>query len=193
VQFEHAPGASPLDADEAQGLIPTHIVTMGELNEWEQTNILQAEGWLFQRKRKNILTEAFMRQLHREMFGHTWTWAGTYRVTGKNVGVAADLIIPNVKNACDDARYWIDRHIFPLDETAVRLHHRMVSIHPFPNGNGRHTRLLADALLHLYDAPRFTWGRSSLQRDGETRSAYLRALKAADAARFTDLIAFARS
>jgi Fic-DOC domain mobile mystery protein B len=191
MDLAHATGATPLDADEAQGLIPTHIDTMGQLNEWEQSNILHAEGWLFARKRSDILTEAFVRRLHREMFSETWQWAGKYRTTQKNLGVPAHSIVVSVINTCDRARYWVEQNAYPLSESAVRLHHRMVAIHPFPNGNGRHTRMLADAFLHVHDAPRLTWGRSSLHHDGETRAAYLHALREADMGRFASLIAFA--
>lgn len=193
MDFVHAAGATPLDADEVQALIPTHIDTMGPLNEWEQINILQAEGWLFNRKRSDILTEAFVRRLHREMFGETWEWAGKYRTTQKNIGVPAHAIVSSVKATVDNVRYWIDHETYTLSEAAVRLHHRMVAIHPFPNGNGRHTRMLADALLHTYDVPRLTWGRTSPHRDGETRAAYLQALREADKGSFAPLIAFASS
>ena len=193
MDFAHAAGATPLDADEAQGLLPTHIETVLELNAWEQTNILQADGWLFGRKRSDVLTEAFVRRLHREMFGETWKWAGKYRSTQKNLGVHANQIVMCVQNACDDARYWMDHKTYPLVESAIRLHHRLVSIHPFPNGNGRHTRMLADAMLYVHDAPRLTWGRVSLLHDGDARATYLTALRKADAHDFAALIAFATS
>lgn len=193
MDFAHVPGATPLDADEAQGLIPTHIDTVGQLNEWEQVNILQAEGWLLSRKRSDVLTEAFVRRLHREMFSETWEWAGKYRVTQKNIGVPAYAILSSVKDTIDNVRYWILHETYGLSEAAVRLHHQMVAIHPFPNGNGRHTRMLADALLHAHGAPKLTWGRSSLHGDGETRATYLRALREADNGRFASLIAFASS
>lgn len=193
MDFAHAAGATPLDADEAQGLLPTHIESMAQLNEWEQGNILRAEGWLFGRRRTDILTERFVRRLHREMFGETWEWAGTYRTTQKTIGVLAYLIPAGVRDTCDDVRYWIEQETFPLTEAAVRLHHRMVKIHPFPNGNGRHTRMLADAMLHQLDEPRLTWGRSSLHDDGKTRTAYIKALKEADAGNYAGLVAFATS
>lgn len=193
MDFAHAPGATPLDADEAQGLIPTHIDTTSQLNEWEQLNILQAEGWLFSRKRADVLTEAFVRRLHREMFSETWEWAGKYRTTQKNIGVPAYAIMSSVKDTIDNARHWILCETYGLSEAAVRLHHRMVAIHPFPNGNGRHTRMLADALLYAHDAAKLTWGRTSLYQEGEVRAAYLRALREADSGSFASLIAFASS
>lgn len=193
MDFAYAPGATPLDADEAQALIPTHIDTMGQLNEWEQANILRAEGWLFNHKRSDVLTEAFVRRLHREMFSETWEWAGKYRATQKNIGVPAYAIVSSVKDSIDNVRHWVLHGTYSLTEAAVRLHHQMVAIHPFPNGNGRHTRMLADALLHAHDAPKLTWGRSSLYQDGEARSTYLRALREADNGSFASLVAFASS
>lgn len=193
MDIAHAPGATPLDADEARDLIPTHIDTIGQLNAWEQVNILQAEGWLFGRKRSDVLTEAFVRRLHREMFSETWKWAGRYRATQKNIGVPAFAIVPNVKDTIDNVRHWIQHETYSLSESAVRLHHQLVAIHPFPNGNGRHTRMLADAVLFAHDAPRLTWGRSSLYSDGEARATYLRALREADKGSFASLISFASS
>ena len=191
MEFDSADGATPLKADEAQGLIPTHIDTTSQLNEWEQANILRAEGWLFGRKRSDILTERFVRRLHRKMFSDTWELAGTYRTTVKNLGVPPHSIIENVKNAIDDARNWKEEGTHPISEAAVRLHHRMVVIHPFPNGNGRHARMMADAFLYSIGKPRLTWGRSDLFHQGMIRSTYLRALKEADQGNFNALIAFA--
>jgi len=193
MKFVYADGATPLDPDEAQGLIPTHIDTASQLNEWEQTNILLAEGWLFERKRSDILTEAFGRRLHRKMFSKTWEWAGRYRLTQKNLGVPAYSILSSVKDALDSARYWVNQDTYTLSESAVRLHHRMVAIHPFPNGNGRHTRMLVDALLYAHDVPRLTWGRTNLFHEGQARSAYLQALREADKGSFAALIAFANN
>jgi Fic-DOC domain mobile mystery protein B len=193
MDLAHASGATPLDADEARDLIPTHIDTIGQLNEWEQANILQAEGWLFGRKHSDVLTEAFVRRLHREMFSETWKWAGQYRVTQKNIGVPAFAIVSSVKDTVEKVRHWIQHETYSLSEATVRLHHQLVAIHPFPNGNGRHTRMLADALLFVHDFPRLTWGRSSLSGVGETRATYLRALREADKGSFASLIAFASS
>jgi Fic-DOC domain mobile mystery protein B len=193
LEFPVPEGATPLDEDEAQDLLPAHIVTLAQLNEWEQANILQAEAWLFARKRTKLLTEPFVRDLHRRMFDQTWKWAGTYRLTGKNIGVAANQIASKVRDTCDDVAFWIEHSVFALDDAAIRLHHRLVAIHPFPNGNGRHTRLMADALLFNNGAPRFTWGSENLQAAGVARSQYLRSLREADGGDYSALLAFARS
>lgn len=151
----YLPGATPLDADELACLIPTHITTQGELNEWEQLNIVQGEAWA-RRQRKDILDEAFVRQLHKQMFGETWSWAGSFRTSDKNIGVEWQQIGVKLRNLLDDVRYQIDNATYPPDEIATRFHHRLVSIHPFPNGNGRHARVMADLLVQQLGQPRFT-------------------------------------
>lgn len=152
------PGATPLDPDEAAGLIPTHITTQEQLNEWELANILEGERWVFSRKRKDLLSSRFFRVLHERMFGNTWRWAGTFRATEKNIGIDPAQIAPELKKLCDDVAHQIQHASYPLDETAARFHHRLTWIHPFPNGNGRLSRTIADLLLVQNDAPRFTWG-----------------------------------
>lgn len=191
--FDQPEGATPLDPEEAHDLLPSHIATMAELNEWEQTNILRADNWLFSRKRSNVLTDHFVRELHKRMFDKTWRWAGQYRLTGKNIGVPAHQIAMRVRETCEDVALWVAEGVVGLDEAAVGLHHRMVSVHPFSNGNGRHTRLLADALLFQHDRPRFTWGNANLQRQGDARRTYLAALRSADDGNLRDLLDFARS
>ena len=192
VNLDYPPGATPLDADELASLIPGHITTQGELNEWEQLNILQGETWA-RKQRKGILDESFVRQLHRQMFGETWRWAGEFRKSDKNIGVDWLKIGVELRQLLDDVRYQIDHATYPPDEIAVRFHHRLVSIHPFPNGNGRHARLMADLLAEQLGRPRFTWGSSSLADASETRRNYIAALQAADARDYAPLIAFARS
>ena len=192
MEFTYAEGATPLDPDEAHDLIPTHITTSDQLNEWEQANILQGETWLFQRKRPELLREPFLRELHRKMFDLTWRWAGQYRKTAKNIGVPFSQIGARIKDACDNAAFQVANEVFDLDETAVRLHHNLVSIHPFPNGNGRHTRLVADALLFQNDRERFSWGSANLQIAGDARATYLSALRSADKGDYAGLIRFAR-
>jgi Fic-DOC domain mobile mystery protein B len=195
VNLDYPPGATPLDADELASLIPGHIATQGELNEWEQLNIVQGESWAHKpaRQRKDILDESFVRQLHRQMFGETWRWAGEFRKSDKNIGVNWLKIGVELKNLLDDVRYQIEHASYSPDETAVRFHHRLVAIHPFPNGNGRHARLMADLLAERLGRPRFTWGSRSLSDATDTRQRYIAALQAADARDYAKLIAFARS
>lgn len=193
--LDYPPGATPLDADELASLIPGHITTQGDLNEWEQLNIVQGETWAQRQRgqRKEILTEAFLHQLHRQMFGETWKWAGDFRKTDKNIGVDWFQIGVELKKLLDDTHYQIEHTSYPPDEIAVRFHHRLVAIHPFPNGNGRHARLMADLLVERLGQPRFTWGRRSLVDANDTRKDYIAALQAADARDMAPLLAFARS
>jgi Fic-DOC domain mobile mystery protein B len=186
-------GNTPVDPDEAEGLIPDHIRTVGELNLWEQTNIVKAEEWAFSRRRKDLLEIPFLREVHRRMFDETWTWAGTFRTTAKNIGVPAYEIAAGLYDLMKDVNYWLEHKTYPLEEIAVRLHHRLVAIHPFPNGNGRHGRLMTDLLLRNYGAEPFTWGRGDLKASSTPRKEYLKALKAADDGDIGPLIRFARS
>jgi Fic-DOC domain mobile mystery protein B len=192
--FEYPEGATPIDADEAEGLRLTHITTRGELDRWEQDNIVKALAWLEKTKPTDILNEPFIKELHRRMFGHVWRWAGRFRQTDKNIGGPWHQVPMSLKNLCDDARLWMGLREDPPDGMAVRFHHRLVSIHPFPNGNGRHARLMADLLLeNILDRPRFTWGSGALTRAGDARHRYIAALHAADVQDYASLLAFARA
>lgn len=193
MEFTYTEGATPLDPDDQADLIPVHITSMNQLNEWEQANILRAETWAFVRKKTNILNEGLIKELHRRMFNDTWRWAGEYRQSGKNIGIPWYQIPVRVINVCRDAEYWLRERSFSLDEIGVRVHHRLVSVHPFANGNGRHARLFTDMLLFQADAPRFSWGRANLPLPGSARATYLDALREADGNNYDPLLTFARS
>lgn len=187
-------GQTPLDPDEANGLIPSHIETRGELNEWEQANIARAEAWLSRRRAvATILSIDFLGELHRRMFGDTWRWAGTFRTTGKTIGVPASRIPEALKNLLENTLYQTGSGALPSDEIAMRFHHELVRIHPFVNGNGRHGRAMTDQLLRELGCPRFTWGSARLEAVGSARSAYLEALRSADNGAFDSLRSFVRS
>lgn len=187
-------GATPLDPDEAEGLIPDHVSTRGELNAWEQLNIEKGAEWLRTRGRvESLLTQGVLREIHRRMFADTWTWAGRYRQTLKNIGVPPEMIGEQVHTLLDDTRYWIDHDSFSADEIACRFHHRLVSIHPFPNGNGRHARLMTDALIRQLGAETLTWGSGSIDDRGDVRNRYIRAMRSADLGDIAPLLAFVRS
>lgn len=190
---DHAPGATPLDPNEIDGLLPAHITTQEQLNEWEQANIARAHRWLASARTRNVLSESFVRELHKRMFNETWRWAGTFRATERNFGVTPEQIAPQLRDLLDDARYWLEHQTYPIDEAAVRFHHRLVSIHPFSNGNGRHARLMTDVLLARSGSAPFTWGRDDLVHVGEARRRYLEALRAADRGDYSKLFAFVRS
>lgn len=194
MNFDYPEGATPLDADEAQGLLLSHITNRGELDRWEQENISEAEAWAFRRKPRDILTVGFIKRMHKRMFGNIWRWAGEKRSSGKNIGIEPWQIDTALHNLCADCATWIEHGTYPPDEIAVRLHHRLTAIHPFPNGNGRHARLMADILLvHLLGQPRFTWGSGNLVDAGECRHRYINSLRAADRHDYSQLLAFVRS
>jgi Fic-DOC domain mobile mystery protein B len=184
--------ATPLTPAERDDLIPTYITVRGELNELEQKNIATADRWAFSR-RHVVTRDRFLKSLHRRMFDRVWRWAGRYRTTERNLGVKPFEIEPALRQALDDARYWIEHKSFPPDEMAVRFHHRLVSVHPFPNGNGRWSRLAADVLITQLGGSRFTWGGANLQAAGDARKRYIEALHAADEHDLEPLIRFVRS
>ena len=181
-----------LTEEEREGLIPSYITLRSELNEAEQANILEAEEWAFARKR-DLLEEKFLNNLHQRMYGNVWRWAGQYRATGKNIGIDAYRIPTELRQLLDDCRYWIENGTYENDEIAARFHNRLVSIHCYPNGNGRHARLAADLLLKSMGLERFSWGRKNLVDVGETRKRYIAALQAADEHDIGPLLEFVRS
>ena len=190
---EHDDDANtPLDAEERQQLIPSYITLRRELNEAEQINIAHAAKWLSSR-RGDLLDEGFLRELHRRMFGQVWRWAGRYRETPRNIGVDANRIRMDIAQAIDDARFWAANATYAPDEIAVRYAHRLVAIHPFPNGNGRLSRMVGDLLAMQLGRPRFSWGSQSLIDANMTRAKYVAALRAADVHDLAPLISFARS
>jgi Fic-DOC domain mobile mystery protein B len=190
----HGDGQTPLDADEAAGLIPSWVATRGDLDRVEQENVATAYSRLRRTMEpEDILTEDFLRRLHREMFGDVWHWAGNYRTTAKNIGVDAWQIRDRLGQLIANVRYWIENSTFPLDEIAVRFHFELAAIHPFPNGNGRHARFAADLLAQALGRPRFTWGRLRDESPRDLRSAYIAALHAADRGEIDPLVKFART
>ncbi len=189
--FDADDSATPLTPEEREGLIPTYVTLKSELNELEQQNILEGDRWAFSRKRK-VLDETFLRGLHRRMFNRVWRWAGKYRTSERNLGIESYRIETELRQLVDDVRYWTENDTYGPDEIAVRFHHRLVSVHPFPNGNGRWSRLAGDLLVVSLGGTRFTWGSANL-RAGDVRRNYIAALQAADKHDLGPLIAFARS
>ena len=186
-------GATPLDRDESEGLIPTHVTMREQLNRLEQENIVEAMQWLKSARPREILDETFIRKLHQRMFGRVWKWAGQFRTSDKNIGIAKERIGVELRNLCADTKAQIEHASYPPDEIACRFHHRLVWIHPFPNGNGRHARLITDLLLEkVLRRPPFTWGGMSGIPEGDVRAAYLDALRAADKGDFRRLTEFIR-
>lgn len=185
-------GTTPLDPDEAEGLIPD-LQTRGELNAWEQANILKAERWGFSRRNREILTIDFATELHRRMLDETWSWAGRFRHSDKNVGVHWPNIPQSLRNVIDNTAFWLENRTYSIDEAAAHFHHELVLVHPFPNGNGRHGRLMADLFLWKSGSEPFSWGRRDLGTSSDVRSLYLSALRQADQGNIQPLLRFARS
>ena len=185
---------TPIDPDEAKGLIPD-LVTQAQLNEYEQLNIAAARIWAQTSRflRRQLLTREGLQRLHQRMFDKTWKWAGQFRRSDKNIGIPWTEIPVAVQTLCDDTDYQLAHQSLSLDEIAVRFHYRLVTIHPFPNGNGRHARLAADLLCIQRGGQAFKWGASSLATKGGARSEYLDALKLADKGDFLPLMQFASS
>ena len=190
--FKEPADATPLTAEERADLIPAHIAYRTELNDAEQENIVRAQDWAL-RRRRDLLTEKFINDLHRHMLGDVWRWAGRFRTSEKNLGNPYYEIPVALRQLLDDTKAWIEHRAYPPDEIAVRFHHRLVQIHPFPNGNGRHARLMADLLVMSLGGERFSWGSAYLQGVGALRRAYITALQAADNHDIGPLLAFARS
>ena len=184
--------STPLTRDEREELIPSYITLRSELNEAEQRNILEAEEWAFSRER-DVLSARFLKELHKRMFGRVWRWAGSFRQSERNIGVEAYLIRSELRRLIDDNLFWVDHKTYEPDEIAARFSHRLVQIHPFPNGNGRHSRTAADLLLVKLGQERFSWGRENLVDIGDTRKQYIEALHAADRHDYAPLIEFVRS
>lgn len=180
--FDYPKGATPIDDDELAELIPGHITLQSELNEWESQNILEANKILSVRKFKysDILTFNFILYVHKIMFDRTWKWAGKTRKTMKNIGVDVSQIFEQTKYLLDDIKFWSEHGTYLPDEIGVRFHHRLVQIHLFPNGNGRHSRLVTDILMRSLNQPIFTWGNKDLFHEGDLRSKYILALIEAD-------------
>ena len=193
----HAPGATPLTADQLKGLRNPFITTHAELNRAEQANIVRARLWA--RTARSIvmpgmLSREFLEDLHRRMYGDVWKWAGKQRTVDTNIGVDFPKIGVELRILLDDARYWLDHGTYLPIEYAVRMHHRLVFVHPFPNGNGRLSRFYADLVLtRHFKQDRLTWGGGQLGNEDPRRTQYLEALRAADRQDYGRLIGFATS
>ncbi len=191
--FEADDNSTPLTAEEKDGLKLKWITLRSELNEAEARNIAQAQVWLISNKNKDIFSDTFLRELHKKMFGDVWKWAGTYRNSERNIGVAPFQIPIKLMQLFDDVKFWIENKTYSNREIAVRLHHKLVQIHPFPNGNGRLSRLMADLVLEKLEGTKLYWGNTNLVNVSEIRSSYIAALRKADAGDYADLIEFTRS
>jgi Fic-DOC domain mobile mystery protein B len=194
VKLVHVAGQTPPDPDELHGLKPKHITTQDELNQFEHLNIVAGQRWAMkQYAKRDLLHEGFVRDLHKKMFDKTWKWAGNFRSSDKNIGTPWEHIGTRLDQLLKNAEFQVQAKTFAPDELAVRFHRDLVWIHPFPNGNGRHARLMADLLVMSLGGERFTWGSADLVVKTDARDAYLHALRAADKGDFGPLIAFSRA
>lgn len=196
LEFVYKDGQTPLEEEEKDGLKIKSITTQGELDEFEQLNIEKAVEWIIHTnlKPENILTEKFVKNLHKKMYGDVWKWAGEFRRTEKNIGIPWTKIGLELKNLLDDTNYWIENKTFSPEEIAIRFKHRIVSIHCFPNGNGRHSRMMADIIMEsIFGNEIFAWHQSNMVKANEIRKEYINALKEADNGNVKPLIEFAKN
>lgn len=196
LKINYIQGQTELNEEEKEGLLIQSITTREELNEFEQQNIEKAVQWTYIRKLKKeqLLSEKFIKDLHKKMYGDIWKWAGEFRKSEKNIGVKSYLIATELKILLDDCLFWIDNKVYQKEEIAVRFKHRLVSIHCFANGNGRHSRLIADLIMEkLFGGSFFSWGGNNLVDQTDSRLNYIKAIKLADANKMEPLIAFAKS
>jgi Fic-DOC domain mobile mystery protein B len=196
LELEYRDGQTPLEEDEKSGLRIRLITNRGELDEYEQQNIEIAIQWILGRSFKPdaVFTETFIRNIHKRMYSEVWSWAGEFRKSQKTIGVDFWKISIELRKLLEDARYWYENNTYPPDEMALRFKHRIVSIHCFSNGNGRHSRLMADIIIEkLYEQAVFSWGAAKLSKSSDVRKEYLKAVKAADTGDYSLLLAFARS
>jgi Fic-DOC domain mobile mystery protein B len=196
LDLKYADGQTPLDEDEKEGLKIKSITTQKELDEFEQLNIEKAVEWTIRAnlKPEKILTEKFIKDLHKKMYSDVWKWAGEFRKTDKNIGLKWTQIGIELKNLIDDTKYWLENKTYPPKEITIRFKHRIVAIHCFPNGNGRHSRMMADIIIEsIFGKEIFSWHKSNMVRADETRKEYIIALREADNGNIKPLIKFAEN
>ena len=196
LDLKYIDSQTPLDEDEKEGLKIKSITTQGELDEFEHLNIEKAVEWTIHIKLKTerILTEKFVRDLHKKMYGDVWKWAGSFRMTDKNIGINWTQIGVELKCLIDDTKYWVENETYSSEEIAIRFKHRIVAIHCFPNGNGRHSRMMADIIMEsIFDRDVFNWHKSNMVKADETRKRYITALRQADEGNISPLIEFAKN
>ncbi|OFY98616.1 MAG: cell filamentation protein Fic [Bacteroidetes bacterium RIFCSPLOWO2_12_FULL_31_6] len=196
LDLKYEEGQTPLSEEEKEGLLIKSITTHGELDEHEQLNIEDAIKWIINTKFKKdkILTEKFIKTLHKKMLGNVWAWAGEFRKSEKNLGVKWLSIGTELRTLLNDTNYWIENETYPHDEIAIRFKHRLVNIHCFPNGNGRHSRIMADIIIESIFAKKiFSWNQSNMVKADETRKEYIRSIREGDKGDIKPLIKFARN
>ncbi len=196
LSLEYIHSTTLLSPEEMGGLKIKSISTQGELDEFEQQNIEKAIQWTFGKKLNpaSLVSEKFILEIHKRMFSDVWKWAGKFRKTEKNLGIPSFKIPTELKILLDDTVFWIQNDTYSTDEICIRFKHRLVSIHCFSNGNGRHSRLMADLITErIFQIPVFTWGMKTYTSNLSAREIYLSAIKSADKLDYKPLLEFARS
>jgi len=196
LELQYTDRQTPLDDEEKEGLKIKSITTQGELDEFEQLNIEKAVEWTIHTnlKPERILTEKFIKDLHTKMYDDVWKWAGEFRKSDMNIGIKWTQIGIELKNLLDDTKYWIDNNTFSPEEISIRFKHRIVAIHCFPNGNGRHSRMMADIIMEsIFGKEIFYWHKSNMVKADDTRKEYIAALRKADNGNINPLIEFAKN
>ena len=196
LELHYTDGQTPLDEDEKEGLKIKSITTQGELDEFEQLNIEKAVEWTIHTnlKQERILTEKFIKDLHKKMYGDVWNWAGEFRKSDKNIGINWTQISIELRSLIDDTKYWIDNNTFSQEEISIRFKHRIVAVHCFANGNGRHSRIMADIIMEsIFGKEIFSWNKSNMVKANSVRKEYIDALRKADNGNISPLIKFAKS
>ena len=197
MKLTYANGQIPISEEEFEELLIKTISTRAQLDEFEQMNIEIAVEWTMKKNFNidKVLSIEFIKEVHKRMFNNVWGWAGSFRNSNKNIGVDKHYIYPELQKLINDVKFWIENKTFSNDENAVRFKHRLVKIHPFPNGNGRHSRLCADIFIsHIFYQDIFSWGsNSNLTIQSDFRKQYIDAILLADEGDIQDLIKFARS
>lgn len=197
IDFPELEGATALTAEDKLALIPDYLSTRDDLNAVEQANIAKAALWVRGIKLDDMLNASFIFDLHKRMFGDVWKWAGKQRRSNTNIGVTKEHILQELGQLLKQTHDWYGSFTFSNEEIAVRFHHRLVQIHVFSDGNGRHARLMTDQLLRTFSLPEFSWGAKDCPSHervrGEIRSKYREALRAADKGDYSLLLAFVRS
>jgi Fic-DOC domain mobile mystery protein B len=184
---------APITAAETALLVPS-LSTRSQLLEIEQMSIHAARLWAMRPRNLEageIFTEKFLIELHRRMFTGIWRGAGRYRKSIAATGWEPSRIAEGVRLFLDDADGWARYSTYPIHECAVRLHHRLISIRPWSNGNGRHARLMADVAVAAQGEAALTWG--SRTAPGSARTRYVEAIGAADGGDLGPLVEFATS
>ncbi len=182
-------GETPLD--DISGLKIHGITTRSELDSVEAENILEAFLKYImspEQIRSVVFDTQFLQQLHREMFGNVWSWAGEFRTTQTSIGIEAINIRQALYQLMDDLKFW--EEAWDYQDTVTRLHYSLVKIHPFLNGNGRVSRLFTDLWLLSIGKEMLEWGDENLDNMNGSRKEYILALQEVDGGSYERLKRF---